>query len=368
MDEVSTTFGTSIADLINSIALKLHAFPREVNWTDVIPSHLIVEGFVNCEDVQISGRDYKVAKLGDTRLVLAQLPAEPPSGFMSLPGGLRLRHSDVWVKRFQRFIGIQICPKTVLKPIGFIKTDNAWFVASVFPSELVVEDIEDAFGGVSGTTRDVDTALGIANIVEFIHSNGITFSGFLNHHAFFLYDGDVYLNTAYLLCRTLSACQLYGNFSEDELPFLGPTDLFDSSYFMRAIYEIMNPGLSAMHPLKERDLVSLGLLLRCFALPPQRLRQLLNPQNHILWAFAVIGPGYRMTSAELCQIEGSETDEAPHISVAGLGQRLIDCRVSLPEVIELLCHHRESERTGHLKLVQNEVQSMWNFMSSSMRM
>ena len=231
-------------------------------WESLIEEKLRIRISATMDATYMAGSRCWVGWNEGEKVFLYPLPLYPPSGTSRIGHGLRVKESDIWRRRMERLFVITRFPQNVLRPIGFTELEGRWYFVSSFPEYVSVEDVCDMSGSnISSTEYMVQSVESIADIFEFVHSEGFSFNGFLNHRTFLISsDNEVWLNTAYVFGSTKDRMHVYGGFGELELRHLCPSMIGRLSPVLELISK-SDKSVSA----KSEDLFSLGALLNSLA-------------------------------------------------------------------------------------------------------
>ena len=333
-----------------------------VGWDAIIPERLKFRFLSSLERVLIGNSRCFVGSLQGERVLLYPLPSNPPSGSTKMGPGLQVKECDIWVRRLERLFSIDRFPSFVLQPIGFTEHDDKWFFVTRFPGYVSLEDIDDLTSlDVESEDFALDLACPIAESVAFIHSEGLTFNGFLNRRAFiFSSDHEVWLNTAYVFTSAFDKLHIYGQLMSGELRYLAPTIICRLSAALECISSMAGSSAERFTSAKEEDFFSLGSLFLSFKSLERIPFEAMGLHEYILKSIAHGDASFLL--ADL--VFESETSFR---SFSRIANPLIGGKVQLHQVIEWIKYNFQVRDRAHSSSIGTEMKGMIDFMTTALK-
>ena len=228
-----------------------------IEWTDVIDQTSFLPG-VNKAHI-LNSRGDLLGYLGSEQVLLTKLSPHPPSGFFEIAGGIRIKELDIWKRKLDKLTCPAIARQNFTTIKGFCKCDGNMYVVSSFPP-----NVEEIRLSTPSTSHDflVDVISQVLVIVQELTRLGVTWGGLVTRDSFITTtDGELHLNTGYLLSRFTEEKALFGGHTIEELRFMSPNQIVRVSTQTKLILECVGFQIPAPESICRGEARNLALLI-----------------------------------------------------------------------------------------------------------
>ena len=344
-----------------------------IEWSDVIDQTSFLPGIDRAHTLNLRGD--LLGYLGSEQVLLTKLSPHPPTGFFEIAGGIRVKEVDIWKRKLDKLTSPAFAWKNITTIKGFYNLDGTMYIVSSFP-----QNVEEIRLSTPSTSHDflVETISQVVAIVRELTRIGVTWGGLVNRDSFITTtDGELHLNTGYLLSRFTNGKELFGGHAIEELRFMSPNQIVRASAQTKLILECLGFQIPAPESISRGEARNLALLIFSLLKGDDGIPMpWLSDQQFILanWLAGVDpnNPAGNLLSVlceepvDLCDSSGLQFRNAERIDpLLRLAHRLIQGDLSLDELggsLEGYIRWRDSQLAE--TSVETEVKAVFNRVSA----
>ena len=231
---------------------------NRLEWSEVIETGKIIDAITGVVHSTAGSVDL-LGYMNDNPVLLTRLPSHPPTGHFEIGGGIRVREVDVWKRRLDKFFSSVDTPQrfTILR--GFYRFEGNMYIVSSLPS-----NVEEFYLKAANTSHDclVDVLFDVVRTLRELSNIRVAWNGLINRHSFITTtDGEVYLNTGYVLSQFTEQKKLYGGHSIEQIRYLSPNQLVRSCAQSKIVLECIGYSIPAPENVSRGELHNLGMLI-----------------------------------------------------------------------------------------------------------
>ncbi len=235
----------------------LLAGSSRIDWNDAVEESFWLPSVERTHLSDSAGN--MIGYVGSEKVLLTKLPPHPPTGYFEISGGIRIREVDLWKRKYKKLVSSSTLSQRILSIKGLFESNGEKYIVSTFP--LNVEALRLSSPSTSHDCL-VDVLYECLGILRELSGLGVAWNGLINRNSFITTsDGDIYLNTGYLLTRFTDEFKLFGGQSIEELRFMSPNQIVRCSIQTKFMLQCMGYEIPAPESISRGETRNLALLI-----------------------------------------------------------------------------------------------------------